>query len=57
MAAAHRVVAVADAGKFSRTALAFVAPVSALHAVVTDVDAPAEQTDALRAAGVTVREV
>ena len=57
MAAAHRVVAVADAGKFARTALAFVAPASALHAVVTDTDAPTEQLDALRAAGVVVRAV
>ncbi|MCI0383080.1 DeoR/GlpR family DNA-binding transcription regulator [Streptomyces sp. CNQ085] len=54
---ARRVVAVADAAKFSRTALAFVAPVSALDAVVTEEGAPGDQTGALTAAGVTVREV
>jgi len=55
--ASRRVVAVAEAAKFSRTALAFVAPASALHAVVTDEAAPDDETDALAAAGVTVRKV
>lgn len=54
MSASRRVIAVADAAKFSRTSLAFVAPVTALHAVVTDAAAPAEETAALAAAGVTV---
>lgn len=54
---ARRVIAVADAPKFSRTALAMVAPVTALHAVVTDGAAPADETEALTAAGVTVRRV
>jgi DeoR/GlpR family transcriptional regulator of sugar metabolism len=57
MASAHRVIAVAEAAKFSRTALAFVAPVSALHAVVTGDDAPNDEADALDAAGVVVRRV
>ncbi|GIJ45241.1 DeoR family transcriptional regulator [Virgisporangium aliadipatigenens] len=57
MAAAHRVIAVADAGKFARTALAFVAPAAELDVVVTDSGAPVGQTDALRAEGVTVRAV
>jgi DeoR/GlpR family transcriptional regulator of sugar metabolism len=57
IASARRVIAVADAAKFSRTALAFVAPASALHAVVTDLAAPDDETDALTAAGVTVRKV
>ncbi|WP_431046360.1 DeoR/GlpR family DNA-binding transcription regulator [Streptomyces sp. P1-3] len=57
MSAARRVIAVADATKFSRTALAFVAPVTALHAVVTDDGAAAADVDALRAAGVAVRQV
>ncbi|MEU0662669.1 DeoR/GlpR family DNA-binding transcription regulator [Streptomyces lavendulocolor] len=57
MASSRRTVAVAEAAKFSRTALAFVAPPTALHAVVTDVTAPAAATDALAAAGVTVRKV
>jgi DeoR/GlpR family transcriptional regulator of sugar metabolism len=55
MASARRVIAVADASKFSRTALAFVAPVSALDAVITDADAPEAELSALRAAGVAVQ--
>ncbi|MTE22266.1 DeoR family transcriptional regulator [Streptomyces sp. TRM43335] len=57
VASARRVVAVADATKFSRTALALVAPASALDAVVTEEGAPDDETDALAAAGVTVRKV
>lgn len=57
IASARRVIAVADAPKLSRTALAFVAPASALHAVVTDEAAGQDETDALAAAGVTVRRV
>ncbi len=57
IASARRVIAVAGAAKLSRTALAFVAPATALHAVVTDGAAPEEETDALAAAGVTVRKV
>ncbi|QEU89629.1 DeoR/GlpR family DNA-binding transcription regulator [Streptomyces kanamyceticus] len=54
---ARRVIAVAEAAKLSRTALAFVAPATALHAVVTDTSARDEETDALATAGVTVRKV
>jgi DeoR/GlpR family transcriptional regulator of sugar metabolism len=50
-------IASADTAKFSRTALAFVAPASALDAVVTEEGAPDEETGALAAAGVTVRKV
>ncbi|MEW1928773.1 DeoR/GlpR family DNA-binding transcription regulator [Streptomyces sp. NPDC088360] len=57
IASARRVIAVADAPKLSRTALAFVAPAAALHAVVTDEAAAQDETDALVAAGVTVRKV
>lgn len=57
IASSRRVVAVAEAAKFSRTALGFVAPATALHAVVTDESAPDAQTDRLSAAGVTVRKV
>ncbi|WP_377270533.1 DeoR/GlpR family DNA-binding transcription regulator [Peterkaempfera sp. SMS 1(5)a] len=57
IASARRVVVVADAAKFSRTALASVAPASAIGTVVTEESAPAEETDALAAAGVTVRKV
>ncbi|MFE0171201.1 DeoR/GlpR family DNA-binding transcription regulator [Streptomyces sp. NPDC059002] len=54
---ARRVIAVAEATKLSRTALAFVAPAAALHAVVTDGTAGDAETDALATAGVTVRKV
>lgn len=57
ISAARRVIAVADAAKFSRTALAFVAAPTALDAVVTDAAAPADETEALAAAGVTVHRV
>lgn len=57
IASARRVVVATDSAKLSRTALAHVVPASALHAVVTDTDAPEEATDALVAAGVTVRKV
>ena len=54
IASAHRVIAVADPAKLSRTALAFVAPVSALTMVVTTDDADPEHTDTLAAAGTVV---
>ncbi|MEU7484612.1 DeoR/GlpR family DNA-binding transcription regulator [Streptomyces sp. NPDC042319] len=57
IASARRVIAVAEADKLSRTALALVAPVSALHTVITDESAPDEETDALTAEGVTVQKV
>jgi DeoR/GlpR family transcriptional regulator of sugar metabolism len=57
IASAHRVIAVADPAKLSRTALAFVAPVSALSMVVTTDDAAEEDTKALAAAGTIVHTV
>lgn len=57
IASARRVIAVTEAAKLSRTALAFVTPASALHAVVTDRSAPDDETEALTAAGVAVRMV
>ncbi|NKE59573.1 DeoR/GlpR transcriptional regulator [Lentzea sp. PSKA42] len=50
IASARRVIAAVDASKLTRTALAFVAPVSSLDAVVTDADGD----EGLTAAGVTV---
>ncbi len=50
ISSARRVIAAVDASKLTRTALAFVAPVSSLDAVVTD----AEGSVDLEAAGVTV---
>lgn len=57
IASSRRVIAVTEAAKLSHTALAFVAPADALHAVVTDDSAPGEQVDALVSAGVDVRTV
>ncbi|KXK60873.1 decarboxylase [Micromonospora rosaria] len=57
IASAHRVVVAADPNKFTRTALAFVAPVSALSLVVTTADAADDDTNALTAAGTHVRTV
>ncbi|MYS23702.1 transcriptional regulator, DeoR family [Streptomyces sp. DvalAA-14] len=57
ISSARRVIAVAEAGKLSRTALAFVAPAAALNTVVTEEGAPQDATEALAAAGVTVRTV
>ncbi|CAM4311415.1 DeoR/GlpR family DNA-binding transcription regulator [Nocardia ninae] len=57
IASSRRVITVAEAAKLSRTALAFVAPAADLHVVVTDHTAAPEDTDALAAAGVTVRRV
>ncbi|MFD9542586.1 DeoR/GlpR family DNA-binding transcription regulator [Streptomyces sp. NPDC060022] len=57
IASARRVIAVADAPKLSRTALALVTPAAALHTVVTDAAAPDEEVEALRAVGVDVRRV
>lgn len=54
IASARRVIAVADGAKLHRTALALVAPATALHVVVTDENASREETDALAAAGVSV---
>lgn len=54
IASAARVVAMVDASKFSRTAMAVVCPITALDIVVTDHGAPPEEVAALRAAGVEV---
>ncbi len=51
---AQKAIAVADSTKFDRTTFASVAPVSALHAIVTDADAPGEMVDSLRHMGIEV---
>ncbi|MEU4041669.1 DeoR/GlpR family DNA-binding transcription regulator [Streptomyces antibioticus] len=51
---ARRVVAVADGSKLAHTAHAFVAPVSALHTLVTDASAPRAELAAIEAARVSV---
>jgi DeoR/GlpR family transcriptional regulator of sugar metabolism len=57
IAAASRVIAVTEAAKLSRVALASVAPASALQVLVTGDDAPADEVAALSAAGVVVHTV
>ncbi|MFB8277778.1 DeoR/GlpR family DNA-binding transcription regulator [Nocardia colli] len=57
IASSRRVIAVTEAAKLSHTALAFVAPAAALHAIVTDESAAPDDTAALEAAGVPVRRV
>ncbi|MEU8507911.1 DeoR/GlpR family DNA-binding transcription regulator [Streptomyces brevispora] len=53
----RRVIAVTEAAKLSRTALAHVVPLSALDAVVTEASAPDTEMEALATAGVSVRKV
>jgi DeoR/GlpR family transcriptional regulator of sugar metabolism len=55
IACSRRVIAVADAEKFTRSALAYVAPASALHCVVTDQDTPEDRVRELVAGGAAVR--
>ena len=57
IASARRTIVVTDGSKFTRTALATVAPASSLDVVVTDETAPAAQLEALAAAGTTVWQV
>ncbi|MFD2091021.1 DeoR/GlpR family DNA-binding transcription regulator [Blastococcus deserti] len=54
VASASRVVLVAEAAKFARTALVVVCPVTEIDTVVTDVDVPDEAVAQLTAAGVDV---
>jgi DeoR/GlpR family transcriptional regulator of sugar metabolism len=56
IASSRRVIAVTEGTKLSRTALAFVAPASSLHAVITDTDAPEDQIARLTALGVAVHQ-
>lgn len=55
IAAASRVIIVADQTKFGRCGMIPVAPLSAASVVVTNREAPLEQIDRLRASGVDVR--
>jgi DeoR/GlpR family transcriptional regulator of sugar metabolism len=54
-AAAARVILATDSAKFRQTAMAVVCEASAADMVITDGDAPADDVDALRAAGLEVR--
>ena len=55
VANAARVVALIDASKLDRTALSFVAPVTAIDVLITDDGADAQIVDRLRDAGLCVR--
>ncbi|MET8147131.1 DeoR/GlpR family DNA-binding transcription regulator [Actinoplanes sp. NPDC049668] len=57
IASAHRVIALAEPAKFTRTALAFVAPVSAISMVITTDEAAPDDIRALTDAGTTVHTV
>ena len=50
----RQVIVVADHTKFGRVSTVLVAPISAIDVVVTDSKAPADQVEAIRAAGVEV---
>ncbi len=52
---AARVILAADSTKFRQTAMAVVAPATAVDMIVTDADAPSEIVASLRAAGLEVR--
>jgi DeoR family transcriptional regulator of aga operon len=52
--AARRVVAVCDSTKFKRRSLSRIAPPSAVHCVITDLDLPAETAEILRVQGIEV---
>lgn len=53
--AAARVIVATDSTKFRQTAMAVVGPATTADMVITDSDAPADEVDALRAAGLEVR--
>ena len=52
-----RVIVVCDSSKIGRSALSSICPLSQIDELITDVDAPAERLDPLRAAGVEVVKV
>lgn len=51
---AREIIVVADSTKLGRASLARVAPLSAIHTLVTDTNAPADFVQTLRAGGITV---
>ena len=54
---AARVIVVCDSSKIGSSALSSICPLSEVDELITDVDAPAEQLDAVRRAGVEVVQV
>jgi DeoR family transcriptional regulator of aga operon len=57
IAAARRVVALVDGAKFAQPTFCRIAPVTAVHDLITDAGAPPEAVAALREAGVAVTVV
>ena len=57
IASARRTVVATDGGKLGRTAYAYVGPASALHTLVTDDTAAADEVAALERAGTVVKAV
>jgi DeoR/GlpR family transcriptional regulator of sugar metabolism len=51
---AHEVILVADHSKFGKVSTAVVAPITAVHKIVTDTQTPQETIQSLRAMGITV---
>jgi DeoR/GlpR family transcriptional regulator of sugar metabolism len=54
---AHEVILIADHTKFGKVSTAAVAPITAVHKIVTDSQTPAETIQRLRALGITVCQV
>ena len=54
---AQRVIAVCDSSKFGRRSLSSIVPISAIHDVITDKQAPKADMEELRKAGVTVTAI
>ena len=54
---AARVIVVCDSSKIGRSALSSICTLAEVDELITDVDAPGGQLDALRAAGVEVVQV
>jgi DeoR family transcriptional regulator of aga operon len=55
--AAQQVVAVCDSSKFGRRSLSSIVPISAIHQVITDKQAPAKMLDELRKVGIKITTV
>ena len=52
--AAQQVVAVCDASKFGCRSLSSIVPITAIHQIITDKQAPAKMLDELRASGIKI---
>jgi len=57
ISAAKQVFLLADSGKFPTRAMARVAPLSAIHCIITDTEFPQETAEQLEAQNIEVRRV